>query len=322
MEPRNIPLWLRIAFNLLAIIGVGATLMGWVKPTFGIPILLFAPIYVLWEIAPWVTIKIRGRPAVSLVAFILVGAVVGAGIWCVWRIALVPTIPVIAPSISWTEPSSIGYGTPLSDRQLDATASTEGTFSYIPDIDTILAVGTHTLTVTFSPRDLSKYSIGTRTVSLIVNPAAQKPVEPDTPSKPVKANAPSPPSKPKVEKPHVILASESERLVLYNKGSKDFYLFGDKFGDFPKDLTDPPVVVPKDGYYYLLNDNLKKWALATIGENGQQFVSFSMFFMNEDKTEKFIGNFRLLIIVSNGVINVHTQMFGVVPGDWTVPTNK
>ena len=44
------------------------------------------------------------------------------------------TINVLAatPSISWTSPADIGYGTALGGAQLDATAGIPGTFSYTP----------------------------------------------------------------------------------------------------------------------------------------------------------------------------------------------
>jgi hypothetical protein len=37
-----------------------------------------------------------------------------------------------APIITWRKPADIVYGTPLSNVQLDATASVPGTFVYTP----------------------------------------------------------------------------------------------------------------------------------------------------------------------------------------------
>jgi hypothetical protein len=119
-----------------------------------------------------------------------------------------------------------------------------------------------------------------------------------------------------IEKPQISFVSQQDRLVLYNKGKKDFYLFGDKFDAQPPDMANPPVVVPKDGYYYLLNNLLQQWALANIGQNGQRLVPFAMYFMDEDKTQKFVGKFKLLIVVTQGVVTTHTQMFGVVQENW------
>jgi hypothetical protein len=81
------------------------------------------------------------------------------------------TASLLASTISWTAPAAITYGTPLSATQLDATANVAGSFSYSPKAGTILAAGTHTLSVTFKPT-LSKYYAGSNaSVELTVNAA-------------------------------------------------------------------------------------------------------------------------------------------------------
>jgi len=74
--------------------------------------------------------------------------------------------------ITWTTPAAISYGTALSSAQLDATANVAGSFSYSPASGTVLAVGSHTLTATFTPTDTTDYAVTTATVTLVVNPAA------------------------------------------------------------------------------------------------------------------------------------------------------
>jgi alpha-L-arabinofuranosidase len=73
------------------------------------------------------------------------------------------------PTITWAAPAGITYGTALSATQLDATASVAGTFVYSPAAGTILAAGTDTLSVTFTPTDTTDYSTATATVSLAVS---------------------------------------------------------------------------------------------------------------------------------------------------------
>src|SRR5580698_5033164 len=63
----------------------------------------------------------------------------------------------IVPSLTWTEPSPIDDGTPLTNKQLNATASVEGNFVYNPTYGATLAVGTDTLSVTFWPKKAAKY---------------------------------------------------------------------------------------------------------------------------------------------------------------------
>jgi RHS repeat-associated protein len=75
------------------------------------------------------------------------------------------------PTITWSTPAAISYGTTLSATQLDATASIGGSFSYSPAAGTSPATGTDTLTVTFSPTDTTDYTNATGSVSLTVNKA-------------------------------------------------------------------------------------------------------------------------------------------------------
>jgi subtilisin-like proprotein convertase family protein len=80
-------------------------------------------------------------------------------------------IPKAVPSITWTKPAAITYGTPLSAAQLNATASIPGSFSYLPPAGTMLEAGTgQSLLVTFAPEDTNNYATATAIVSLDVLP--------------------------------------------------------------------------------------------------------------------------------------------------------
>jgi sugar lactone lactonase YvrE len=78
----------------------------------------------------------------------------------------------LTPTITWPTPAAITYGTALSATQLDATASVDGTFVYTPAASTVLAAGSQTLSVTFTPTDTADYAAVTTTVKLVVNQAA------------------------------------------------------------------------------------------------------------------------------------------------------
>ncbi len=85
------------------------------------------------------------------------------------------TIDVLkaAPSLSWTAPASIVYGTALSATQLDASASVAGTFAYSPAAGTILnASNGQLLSVTFTPSDTTDYTDATDTTAIDVLKAA------------------------------------------------------------------------------------------------------------------------------------------------------
>ncbi|MGB6723830.1 MAG: choice-of-anchor D domain-containing protein, partial [Terracidiphilus sp.] len=74
------------------------------------------------------------------------------------------------PAITWATPTAITYGTALSSTQLDATSTIPGTFVYSPAAGAVLAAGSQTLSVTFTPTDAADYTPATQTVILTVNP--------------------------------------------------------------------------------------------------------------------------------------------------------
>jgi hypothetical protein len=87
------------------------------------------------------------------------------------------------PLITWKTPSPIEAGIPLSEKQLNASASfggkpVDGRFVYNPALGATLAVGSDTLSVTFYPTDLTKYSTQAQTTTLIVSPRNNSPNQP------------------------------------------------------------------------------------------------------------------------------------------------
>ncbi len=91
----------------------------------------------------------------------------------------VETVDKITPTITWPNPADIVYGTTLSTTQLNATATdthnggitVNGTFTYNPAVDTVLAVGSRNLTVTFAPDDTATYGNQTATATINVRAA-------------------------------------------------------------------------------------------------------------------------------------------------------
>ena len=81
------------------------------------------------------------------------------------------TVNKATPTITWTDPAPIMYGTALSATQLNATTGVPGSFVYSPTADTVLATGSHTLNVTFTPTDTANYNGATASVTQVVNKA-------------------------------------------------------------------------------------------------------------------------------------------------------
>ena len=73
------------------------------------------------------------------------------------------------PAITWGTPAAITYGKSLTATQLNATDTLPGTFVYSPVSGTVLAVGSQTLTTTFTPTDSTDYSTGFQSTTLVVN---------------------------------------------------------------------------------------------------------------------------------------------------------
>jgi hypothetical protein len=81
------------------------------------------------------------------------------------------TVNPATPTITWTTPAPITYGTALGAAPLDASSPVAGTFSYSSAAGTVLGVGSHTITATFTPTDIADYAAATATVTLTVNQA-------------------------------------------------------------------------------------------------------------------------------------------------------
>jgi Tol biopolymer transport system component len=75
----------------------------------------------------------------------------------------------ITPTITWSNPADISYGTALGATQLNATASVPGTFAYTPPAGTVLNAGNgQQLQVAFTPTDTAHYNNANASVSINV----------------------------------------------------------------------------------------------------------------------------------------------------------
>ncbi|MDO9309840.1 MAG: MBG domain-containing protein, partial [Deltaproteobacteria bacterium] len=74
------------------------------------------------------------------------------------------------PTVNWATPAPVYLGSALTSAQLNATASTAGSFVYTPAAGTVLnTAGTLTLSVAFTPNDTANYNNASATVSITVN---------------------------------------------------------------------------------------------------------------------------------------------------------
>src|SRR5207247_10592103 len=82
------------------------------------------------------------------------------------------TVNKATPTITWSNPANIAYGTALSGTQLNATASVPGSFVYTPSSGTVLHAGNgQNLHVDFTPTDTTNYKNTSKDVSVKVTKA-------------------------------------------------------------------------------------------------------------------------------------------------------
>ena len=78
------------------------------------------------------------------------------------------------PSLTWSTPAAIVYGTPLSSTQLNATANVPGSFAYMPAAGTILDAGNaRPLHAVFTPADAANYETAEAAATIDVAKAKQ-----------------------------------------------------------------------------------------------------------------------------------------------------
>jgi hypothetical protein len=78
------------------------------------------------------------------------------------------TVSKATPTLTWPTPAAITQGTALGAAKLNATANIAGSFVYAPPAGSVLAVGTHTLAVSFTPDDTARWANAAAERSLVV----------------------------------------------------------------------------------------------------------------------------------------------------------
>ena len=112
------------------------------------------------------------KPCTTWIIFCLLGVLSIPIMGCAGGSMAASTAPVTgSPSITWNPPATIQYGAPLSDVELNATASAPGNFVYSPTAGTVLQAGSQKLTVTFTPSGTVTNSPVTSNVMITVTPA-------------------------------------------------------------------------------------------------------------------------------------------------------
>jgi len=132
----------------------------------------------------------------------------------------------ITPSqIAWSAPAAIAYGTPLSEAQLNASASVPGSFVYAPAMGDVLPPGKHKLLAIFTPEDADRYAKAQAAVTLLVEglpnvASLMKAAMPSAPSQPASARQSASPAERKssMPAPKVQRETRTYKGAIYEKG--------------------------------------------------------------------------------------------------------
>ena len=83
-------------------------------------------------------------------------------------IGAVEYFPGAPTHLNWSPPSTLAFGIPLSNNELNAVGSVPGTVVYDPPVGTVLGLGTHILVATFYPDNPVFYDSTTSMVEVVV----------------------------------------------------------------------------------------------------------------------------------------------------------
>ncbi len=116
--------------------------------------------------------------------------------------------------------------------------------------------------------------------------------------------------------PNVLLSYDGDKLVLHNRGDRDLYMWGDRFGSLAPDIQSEGRLVSAVGRCDLFLEPLRTWALDAIGENGRELVPLDMYFTDQTRQQKFTGKFALLIRMHNGEMAIETRTLAMTRQSW------
>lgn len=110
----------------------------------------------------------------------------------------------------------------------------------------------------------------------------------------------------------------TQQLRIYNRGKSNIYLWGTKLGDGQRVIDkEPRIISPTpESFYYLLTNNLEKRIHEVFPLNGETYIPFDIFLTNI-QSQKYIVNFKLWVVVTDGKITIHTQNINIAKVDWS-----
>lgn len=116
--------------------------------------------------------------------------------------------------------------------------------------------------------------------------------------------------------PSIEIGTKDGSLQILNKGHSSIWLWGTQIEDADKAIEAQPRLITPQGFYYLMLDKFMEKALARLGENGQENVTFKLFIKTADGRKYVVRNILLCVVKANK-LSVHSQTVGVDHEKWS-----
>jgi hypothetical protein len=117
------------------------------------------------------------------------------------------------------------------------------------------------------------------------------------------------------------ITHQPQRLNISNKGQTNIWLWGTRLADAAPSYEQQPRLITPGGFYYLIADKLEALIVKNIGQNGNTVVPLEVFVAGQNG-KKWIVRTLLFAVVTNGVVQIHTQTVSATQTDWPAAPPK
>jgi hypothetical protein len=114
--------------------------------------------------------------------------------------------------------------------------------------------------------------------------------------------------------------SKQKRINVHNESNSNVWLYGTRYSDRKRNIKDNPVLIPPKGSYYILGENFDVFVRSKLNTEKQTFMPLDLYIKAADGNMYVVYN-RLLCMMKNDVVEIHSQTIGIVPEDWSQPTD-
>lgn len=114
----------------------------------------------------------------------------------------------------------------------------------------------------------------------------------------------------------VAYTSHNKRILIYNKGNSNIWLWGTKYLNTKPKFRNEPVLITPGGSIHILAEKFKDLIKELIGNDGEKLIPFELFIESSNNVKYIVKN-RLLCIVKNNEVSIHSQTLSIIQQDWS-----